>query len=97
MHAQRRRHRANPWRCLLPLRYAAYGVIINLALEGLESFTCSTTTKPVEGEELAACLAIVPGWLSYMTLAVVVGASIASVCQWLRSHSRGKYYRLGAE
>ena len=83
---RRRRKRASPWRCLLPLRYAAYAFVIVLALDGIESLLCRMT--PIDGEP---CLVIAPEWLDLAALAVTVGALIASIRVWWRRQKRRDY------
>jgi hypothetical protein len=87
----RRRKRPNPWRCLLPLRYAAYAILLMLALHGLESAVC-WRSAPIE-EDLA-CLALVPEWLHFTLMVVVAGAAIACAYQWWCHLNRVGYYRL---
>ena len=81
---QRRRNRANPWRCLLPLQYAAYAILIVLALEFLDSVLCSKLPS-----EDSRCMAgNVPQWLYFVREAVIVGAIFACVYRWWRQHYR---------
>ena len=87
----RRRKRENPWRCLLPLRYAAYAMLFVLVLHGLESAVC-LRSAPIE-EDLA-CLAIVPEWLHFAVMGVVAGAAIACAYQWWCHQNKVGYYRL---
>lgn len=86
-----RRRRPSAWRCLLPLRFGGYAIVVLLFLEGVERVICEIV-PPITLD--ARCPTIGP-WLSWVAMSVIVLSAITCMWTWWHDFNRRKRRQLG--